>query len=346
MPIPSAAEISFLWDDYRPTRLVELPELARVAKVARVLVKDEGERPFGNFKVLGGMLAGLRAIARAMGAESFDDLRAHDRQHALPRLVCASDGNHGLAVTAAAARVASRAIVYLPDAVSAARARRIAELGGEIVRIHGTYDDAVDAAADAAERGQGLLVSDTSADPDDAVVRDVMDGYALLAGELRTQLGEIGASASHMFVQAGVGGLAAAMVEGLHDVLRDRARFLVVEPESAACVARALADGTPTRITGDLETSAEMLSCGLASAPALDILRRFGARSLLVGEDVLEAAVSVLAKAGGPATTPSGAAGLAGLLRAASDPELRERHALDADSVVLLIVTERAMRAM
>ena len=345
MPIPSAAEISFLWDDYRPTRLVELPELARIAKVARVLVKDEGERPFGNFKVLGGMLAGLRAIARAVSAESLEALRVRE-QRSLPRLVCASDGNHGLAVAAAAARVASRAIVYLPQAVNAARARRIAELGGKIVRIRGTYDDAVAAAADAAARGEGVLVADTSADSDDAVVRDVMDGYALLASELRAQLGELGANASHMFVQAGVGGLAAAMVEGLHDLLRDPARFLVVEPESAACVASALADGTPTRIAGDLETSAGMLSCGVASAPALDILRRFGANSLLVGEDVLEAAASVLAKAGGPATTPSGAAGLAGLLRAASDPELRERHALDADSVVLLIVTERAVRAM
>jgi len=328
-----------LWDDYHPTPLIELPALARHANVARVFVKVEAERPLGNFKVLGGMLAGLRALARAVGATSLQSLREHPRA-ALPRLICASDGNHGLAVAAAAARVGAAAVIYLPVDVSATRARRIEALGGEVVRINGTYDDAVSAAADATARGDGLLIPDTTADPHDPVVQDVMDGYALLTRELVTQFrDEARTRPSHLFVQAGVGGLAAAMADGLRNLMRT-GRTVIVEPENAACVARALAAGYPVRIPGDLDTSASMLSCGLASAPALAVLQRHDVRAVLVSDDQLQSAPQALREAGGPETTPSGAAGVAGLLRAAANPALRTMHQLDGDSCVLLIATE------
>jgi len=332
-----------IWDDYQPTQLIELPELARRAKIGRIFVKVEGERPLGNFKVLGGMLAGLRALARAVGASSLQSLREYP--HAcLPRLICASDGNHGLAVAAAAARAGAKASIYLPVDVSATRAKRIEAFGAEVVRINGTYDAAVNAAADAAMRGDGLLVPDTTADPYDLVVRDVMDGYALLARELVTQFrDEAKTRPSHLFVQAGVGGLAAAMADGLHHLMRS-GHTLIVEPENAACVAHALATGHPVRVPGDLHTSASMLSCGLASAPALAVLQRHDARAVLVSEDQLQSAPRALREAGGPETTPSGAAGVAGLLRAAANPALRAVHQLDTDSCVLLIVTEGLVR--
>lgn len=328
-----------IWPDYQPSSLLELPDLARLGGVGRVFVKAENERPLGNFKVLGGMVAGLRALARAAGATSLHDLNAH--RPSLPRLICASDGNHGLAVAAAAERAGTIASIYLPRSVSRARARRIEAFGGEIVWISGSYDDAVDEAASAAARGEGLLVPDTSSDAHDAVVKDVMDGYALLTRELVDQFRDQAKDRpSHLFVQAGVGGLAAAMADGLRELMRAPKQLLVVEPESAACVARALDAGRPMRIVGDLKTSASMLSCGLASAPALEILQRHGARSVVVGDGLLKAAVDMLRKAGGPDTTPSGAAGLAGFLQVAARPELRAAYRLDRDSRVLLVATE------
>ncbi|KRC33624.1 MULTISPECIES: pyridoxal-phosphate dependent enzyme [unclassified Lysobacter] len=334
--------IAELWDDYRPTPLIALPALARRAGVAQVLVKCEGERPLGNFKALGGLYAGLRALARAIGADSLRELEDRRHQVRALRLVCASDGNHGLAVAAAAARAGASASVYLPSEVDAARARRIARLGAEVVRIYGTYDDAVDAAAGAASRGDGLLIADTSDEPDDPVVADVMAGYGLLLHELHEQLNEHGdGRISHAFVQAGVGGLAAAVAEGLHQRLPGPGRLLVVEPADAACVALALSEGRPLRVPGELHTSAEMLSCGLASAPAVAILKRHGAASIVVDEAQLLAAPGTLRDADGPQTTPSGAAGVAGLLRCAEDPALRSAHALTEDSRVLLIATER-----
>lgn len=305
------------------TSLIELPPLAQRVNVRRVFVKAEGERPLGNFKSLGGLTAGLRALAQAPDKAA--------------RLICASDGNHGLSVVAAAAQAGVQASVYLPTHVTAARARRIEALGGEIVWIAGTYDDAVLDAAAAAARGDGLLIADTTSDPSDGVVRDVMDGYGQICRELAVQLPE---PPTHLFVQAGVGGLAAALGEGLCGGMAAPGALLIVEPEAAACVAAALAAGHPVRIPGDLHTLADMLSCGLASAPALKILQRHGARSIVVSEDELERAVGVLRNAGGPDATASGAAGLAGLLRVAGRAELRAEHRLSASSCVLLIATE------
>ncbi|GAB3359472.1 pyridoxal-phosphate dependent enzyme [Lysobacter tyrosinilyticus] len=334
-------EFARLWDDYRPTRLIELPELARLTDVGRVFVKLECERPFGNFKVLGGMIAGLRALARVVGAASpIDLLEARDDRHALPALLCASDGNHGLAVAAAAQRAGTAACIYLPVGVDPVRAARIEALGGRIVWIDDTYDAAVLAAVSAAQRGEGLLIPDTTADSDDVVVRDVMAGYSLITTELADQLAPLRTRPSHVFAQAGVGGLAAALADGLRDLLRSPARIVVVEPESAACVARALQAGHPVQVTGDLHSSAQMLSCGLVSTPALHTLQRHDARAVLVDEDQLARAVTGLRAAGGPDTTPSGAAGLAGLLTTAARPDLRSALQLTSGSDVLLVVTE------
>lgn len=333
---------ALLWPDARPTSLVELPALARLAGVRRVFVKVEGERPLGSFKSLGGMMAGLRALAKASGIDA-RELISNRTDRNLPRLICASEGNHGLSVAAAANKAGARATVFLPKEVSPARAARIEAFGAQLVHVNGTYDDAVLAAEAAAARGEGILISDTSSDANCPVVNDVMAGYGMMARELIDQFSQSGQEPpTHLFVQAGVGGLAAAMVEGLQALLRAPGKSLVVEPEAAACVAEAMQAGKPTLIAGDLHTSASMLACGMASAPALRILQRYSVGSVLVSDVQLGVATAELTSAGGPATTPSGATGLAGLLRVSARLELRARHQLDEDSVVLLIATERA----
>ena len=330
------------WAAFRATRLIESPELALRAKVGRVFLKAEWERPLGNFKVLGGMFAGLRALARSIGAASVAEMLdnpAPGRQ--LPRLICASDGNHGLAVAAAARRAGVGASIYLPVRVGNARVERIEAQGANVVLIDGTYDDAVEAAEKSAAQGEGLLVPDTTSDPDNVVVGDVMDGYSLITRELIEQFrGDASQQPTHVFVQAGVGGLAAGMIKGLAGSMLAPCKWLVVEPASSACVARALAVGRPVRIDGALATSADMLACGLASAPAIRILRPVGATSVVVGEDQLLAAVDALRIAAGVETTPSGAAGLAGLLNFASQKEMRSAHGLGMNSRVLLLITE------
>lgn len=329
------AELARLSPDYRPTPLLDLPGLAQYLGVGQVLAKDEGRRALGSFKSLGGTYAGLRALARHEGCDIAGLLARPG--HARPALICASDGNHGLAVAYAARLAGGAARVFLHAGVPAWRADRIAQEGAEIVRVEGTYDDAVDAAAAAATRDPAILIADTSADPADPVVADVMAGYGVMAAEIRDEFDATGAARpTHLFVQAGVGGLAAALAEGLGAWMAPPARIVVVEPEGVACVAAALESGQIVRLPGELETAAEMLSCGEASAPALGILKACGARAIRVSEAELLTAPALLAGHGGPATSASGATGLAGLARAAADAAF----GLDAESRVLVILSE------
>lgn len=311
---------------FDPSPLLEIPELSRLAGVGRLFIKDESKRPLGNFKVLGGTVAALRALARNSTKPR--------------RLICASDGNHGLAVAAAAREAGVEASIYLPISASDFRAARIEKVGGRILWVEGTYDDAVDAALAAAANDEGILVPDTTASLRDKVVEDVMSGYELISSDLAGQLPE---PPSHLFVQAGVGGLAAAMAEGLAERLASPPRIIVVEPETAACVAAALRAGAPIRISGALKTSAEMLSCGLASTPAVRILLKHKAVPLSVNESELSNAIGMLHETAGLSTTASGATGLAGLLKASGHEAIRNDLQLDQTSRVLLIITEGAI---
>lgn len=341
MNAPWPTDPTQLWPDYRPTDLLELPKLAQRCGVRRVLAKAENQRALGSFKSLGGMYAGLRALSRLTGAASLAQLRAVCAASPVPlRLLCASDGNHGLAVAAAARAAGASARVFLPTAVPSARAARIEALGAQVVRVDGDYEDAVQLAEASAARGEGLLIADTGNDPHDPVIADVLAGYGLLARELRAQSVQ---APSHVYVQAGVGVLAAALAEGLHDWLLAPARIVVVEPDNAACVGHGLRTGHAQRIDGDLNTVAGMLSCGQAASAALAILQRRGVSAMSVDESQLSDAPSVVSAAGGPDSTPSGVAGVAGLLRAAEDPDLRRAHGLDSDSVVLVVISEAAL---
>lgn len=326
---------------HRITPLVDLPGMCRGLGLKSLIAKDESKRPLGSFKSLGGVYAALNALSRATSLPVADLLDPARLVRELPTLVCASDGNHGLAVAAAARLAGATAEVFLPWSVSDGRTGRIASKGAKVIRVDGTYDDAVDAATERARTDNALLVADTGENEEDPVVADVMAGYGVIASEIVRQLDSLAWDPpTHLFVQAGVGGLAAAMAQGLHGSMESPARIVVVEPMTAPCVAAAFKAGRVVRVPGDLDTVAGMLSCGEASTPAMSILRRHRATVVQVAESDLIDAPAFLERHEGLRTTPSGAAGLAGLRRALERPELASSLELSPLSRVLVILTE------
>jgi diaminopropionate ammonia-lyase len=342
------AEISG-WEGYEPTPLHELGGVAAALGVARVAVKDESGRfGLGAFKAIGGAYAVYRMLAgivegvtgqRPGAAELASGV--HARFTRTVTVTCASEGNHGRAVAWAAERFGCQAVIYARRAVSGVRLAAIRRHGADVVLVDGTYDDAVHAAQVDATRHSRLIISDTAYPGCEETPTYVMEGYTVIAAEL---LEQHGAAPTHVFVQAGVGGLAAGLAAHLWRVLGpDRPRFVVVEPEDAACLLASARARAPVRMPGPLDTDMTCLACGTPSTLGFDILARAADAFVAIPDAAAEAAMRRLASADRRiATTPSGAASFAAVLAAAGTEEVRERLGIAGTSRAVCVVTEAA----
>jgi diaminopropionate ammonia-lyase len=347
------------WQGYAPTPLRDLSGLATRVGVQRVLYKDEAFRfGLGSFKALGGAYAVAQLLQQLLSRRlrrSVSSSELTDPQHTQcirdVTVACASDGNHGRSVAAGARRFGCACTIFLHEGVSLPRERAITDLGATAIRVPGTYDDSVRAAVNAARANNWHLVADTSDNPADRSPIDVMNGYCTLVMETLPLLRD---SAEHMpthvFLQGGVGGLAAAVISFLWECLgpSNAPTFIIVEPARADCLYQSARNGRPTPARGDLNTLMAGLSCGEVSRIAWPILEA-GAEFFMTIQD--EAAVECMrllrqgdAGRGSIVAGESGVAGLAALLVAARDPagEAFRQLRLDSSSTVLLIGTEGA----
>jgi diaminopropionate ammonia-lyase len=340
------------WPDYRPTPLLDLPDLARTLDVGRLSYKDEGTRfDLGTFKALGGAYGVLRIIqdeverltetSGVTGCEVLDG--AHRNIAAGITVTCASDGNHGRSVAWGARRFGCRSVVYLPSAVSAEREAAIAEHGAHIVRTGGSYDDAVAQAQRDAQWAERFVVSDTSYEANVNVPRDIMQGYTVILAEVMEQLPEA-ERPTHVFLQGGVGGFAASMVGHLWETQgANRPISVVVEPDCADCLFQSAIHGRPTPVTDVHRTVMGCLAAGEVSTLGWYLLERTADAFMTIPDEASDAAVDALAHRSPPVPAgPSGAAGLGGLLCVADDRDARATLSLDSSSHVLVIGTESA----
>ena len=343
------AEIS-AWPGHAPTPLLELPALAADLRLGRLLYKDEGPRfGLGSFKALGGAYAALRLLQRQASPAPGREASAREiRSGALAErvaaitLVSATDGNHGRSLAWGCRRFGARCRIFIHAGVSEARAEAMRALGARVTRIAGDYDASVEAARREAEANGWFVVSDTSWPGCSAPPRDVMAGYGVMTGEI---VAAMDAPPSHVFVQGGVGGLAASVAAALRQSWGDRApRMVVVEPETAACLFESARRGRPASVPIARETCMAGLSCGEPSPMAWEILAEEASDFLAISDDLVAPTVRLLARPRGAdpaiAAGESGAAGLAALIAAARRPALRAALGLDAASSVLLIGSE------
>jgi len=350
------------WPGYRPTPLVSLPGLADRAGVASLRYKDEGFRfGLGSFKALGGayavlhvLRARIRAATPAGEARSrltSERLRAGAFREIVSRVTvsCASAGNHGRSVAWGAEIFGCECVVYLPRGASLAREEAIRGHGARVVRVDGDYERALDRASrDAREEGR-IVVSDTAYDGHTDLPRVVMQGYTVLVREALARLAPE-SRPTHLFLQGGVGGFAAAVTAHLWDALGpDRPRVTVVEPAGADCLRRSLREGRRVELEHAPESAMDGLACRAPSRLAWPVLHRGAHAFMAVTEEACFATMRILAagergEPGDPAVVPgpSGAAGLAGLLSATRRPEAREALGLGPDSRVLVVGTEGA----
>ena len=331
------------------TPLHELPGLAAHLKLAWLGVKDESLRsPLGSFKALGAPVALLRQILRQHPGFDPEAVLAGRYAEALKdyTAISATDGNHGRALAAAARDAGCRCVIVLHARVGAERERAIAACGARIVRIAGNYDASVAEAARLAAEHGWQVVSDTSYDGYEDISRDVMQGYGVIASELVEQSGGR-PPCTHVFLQGGVGGLAAGVIGYLWETYgARRPRFIVVEPDQADCLYQSALAQSPACASGSVDSIMAGLACGEASPLAWRFLSNSVDHFMTIADDAAIQAMRVLAAADHgdiPVVAgESGAAGLAGLLVSMRDETLAGALGLDADSRVLVINTEGA----
>jgi len=313
------------WPGYAPTPLLSLDAMADQTGVAAVLLKDESRRfVLESFKALGGAYA-VERLARERRGDGLT-------------VTCATDGNHGRAVAWGAKRAGVRAVIFVHETVSRGRVDAIAAFGAEVIRVPGTYDDAVRHCAAVAAKERWQIVSDTSWPGYDDVPRLVMQGYAVLAAEILA----VEPHFTHIFVPGGVGGLAAGVLSWLWELDGgSRPVFIVVEPDRAACLFESARRGEPVTFPGDLDTIMAGLACGEPSMLAWRIVGPGADAFMTVTDEAVATLMRELADLG-IVSGESGAAAIAGFRHAVSDPEMREMLCLGPRSRVVCLSTEGA----
>jgi diaminopropionate ammonia-lyase len=337
---------------YAETPLESLPGLAASLGLAGIDLKDEGHR-YGlfSFKALGGAYAVARLVrdhaAKVLKrpVEPADLLTDEVKKVAAQLTVCcATDGNHGRSVAAGAQMFGCRCVIFLHSGVSEGREKAIAGFGAEIRRTVGNYDQSVAEASETGDREGWTTVSDFAWEGYTEIPGLVMQGYTLMLDEISAQAKH---PYTHIFIQGGVGGLAAVVAGYFLD--RDgaaRPKLIVVEPDKANCLqVSAEADRRMSIEAGDATIMA-MLECYEPSLTAWEILEKSADYYLDLADDLAVDALRRLAHpvAGDKALRigESGVAGLAGLIAASGDQSMRAALGLDANSRVLLIGTEGA----
>ncbi len=316
------------------TPLVVASQLAERLAVGELWLKDERRRlGLGSFKALGA----THAIAR-MAADRVDGPDAPADEHPMASalagttFVCASAGNHGLSVAAGARVFGAEAVVHLSHAVPEAFADRLRSKGARVVRSGESYEASMVAAAAAAEAHDWVLFSDSSWPGYVELPTRVMEGYLIMGAEITEALSM---PPTHVLLQAGVGGMAAAVTALIRHHWGDGPAVVVVEPAAAPALAGSIEARRPVTVDGPA-SSMGRLDCKEPSHVALAALARDADHFVTVTDEQCDHTVALLAECG-IATTPSGAAGVAALHQAG---EHRPVLGFSPESRVLAIITE------
>jgi diaminopropionate ammonia-lyase len=219
-----------------------------------------------------------------------------------------------------------------------------------VVVVDGNYDDAVRQVDQDAHRHGWEVVSDTAWEGYEDIPKWVMQGYTTMFSEAQEQLAAQGLSQpTHIFVQAGVGSLAAATIGFYHNLFGNSIQTCVIEPTQAAYLyySAKAQDGLPHHVEGDLDTIMAGLACGEPNPIAWEIIRDRADYFAICPDFVSAMGMRVYSVPlrGDPAiiSGESGAVTLGALMyimQHAGARDLRNELGLGLDSHVLLINTE------
>ena len=315
------------WKNYSPTPLILLNKLNEKLKFNKIFYKDESKRfHLKSFKALGGAYAVEKII------------KGNNKKV----ISTATAGNHGRSVAWGSQKNGLECKIYISEFVSESRAEVMRNFGADVIRVKGNYDDSLNECIRQSNKNNWQIVQDVAWEDYKLVPKLTMAGYSVMMKEISEQIKN--EKISHVILQAGVGGMAAAMVAGIARYLDYIPKIIVVEPDSAACVLESIKTNKIEKITIEKESIMGGMSCGEVSLVPWEILKNSVHFCVTVSDNYISKTVKNLANkefsdekiVGGECSTP----GITSLVGLSNDHEIRKKINLNESSNVLLFGCE------
>ena len=315
------------WNNYSPTPLISLNKLNEKLKLNKIFYKDESKRfHLKSFKALGGAYAVEKII----------------KENDKTVISTATAGNHGRSVAWGSQKNGLKCKIFISEFVSESRAEAMRNFGADVIRVKGNYEDSLNECIKQSNQNNWQIVQDVAWEDYKLVPKLTMAGYSVMMKEISEQIKN--EKISHVILQAGVGGMAAAMVAGIARYLNYIPKIIIVEPDSAACVLASIKTGKIEKISIDKESIMGGMSCGEVSLVPWEILKNSVHYCVTVSDDYISKTIKYLANnqfsdekiIGGECSTP----GIASLIGLSNNHEIRKTINLNEDSSVLLFGCE------
>ena len=315
------------WKGYSPTPLVELNKLSKELNLNKIFYKDESKRfDLKSFKALGG------AYAVEKVTKGNKDIV----------VATATAGNHGRSVAWGAKRLGLKCKIFISEYVTDARGKVMSDLGADVIKVKGNYESSLIECIKQSTKNNWQIIQDVAWKEYITVPKYTMAGYAVMMKEIVDQLDHN--KISHIILQAGVGGMAGAMIAGVARYLKNIPITVVVEPDSAACVLESIKTGKIEKIDIIRESLMGGMSCGEVSLVPWEILKNSVKYCISLPDDDIAKTMKLLGNANfsdekiiaGENSTP----GVISLISSCENEKIKEKMQLNKNSNVLLIGCE------
>ena len=315
------------WENYTPTPLIELNKLSKELNLNKIFYKDESKRfDLKSFKALGGAYA-VEKITN--GNKNIT-------------VATATAGNHGRSVAWGAKRLGLKCKIFISEFVSKARGQAMSDLGADVIKVKGNYEKSLIECIKQSTENNWQIVQDVAWKDYMTVPKYTMAGYTVMMKEIADQINN--QQITHIILQAGVGGMAGAMVAGIARYLRNIPETIVVEPDSAACVMESIKTGKIEKINIKRESLMGGMSCGEVSLVPWEILKNSVKFCISLPDDDIARTMKLLGNSSFSEEKiiagENSAPGVISLITSCVDDNIKERLKLNSRSNVLVIGCE------
>ena len=314
------------WPAYEPTPLISLNKLSKELNLNNVFYKDESKR-FGlkSFKALGGAYA-VEQVSK--GRKNIT-------------IATATAGNHGRSVAWGSRRLGLKCKIFISEFVSEYRANEMKKLGADVIRVKGNYEASLNECLDQSRENGWQIVQDVAWEDYELVPKLTMAGYSVMIKEISTQTDQY---ITHVFLQAGVGGMAAGSVAGIANYFKRIPKIIIVEPDSADCVLQSIENGSIKKIDIKKESIMGGMSCGEVSLVPWKILKNSVDLCMSIGDNQIAKTIAMLANSkfadekivGGECSAP----GVISLIASCNNDDVKKKLDINMNSNILLIGCE------